>query len=250
VLQTGLNVKFKFKNYDETYLLNDIIETRKNMVVPHNEHEMQIVRVVGNDVDNSCSATIFNKLYPEFEKTHLKILNKAFFIKEEEEVNIIKTRAQMITSYEHIQCGINKQGFPVLFISKWLSYNDRIRRMDDIGIYPDAADCPANIFNMWRPFAVDLMTGEYTPNEPAKDRFFNHIKILCGNDADTCTYFIKWLAHMLKFPKRKSTCPTLISLQGAGKNTLITGLTRIFGDKRVFCTANPSRDVWGSFNGV
>jgi hypothetical protein len=48
----------------------------------------------------------------------------------------------------------------------------------------------------------------------------------------------------------KSTCPTIISLQGAGKGTLIKGFKNILGDKRVLETATPSRDVWGSFNGM
>jgi hypothetical protein len=48
----------------------------------------------------------------------------------------------------------------------------------------------------------------------------------------------------------KSIMPTLISKEGAGKGTLIELLRRMFGAKKVFETTSPSRDVWGSFNGI
>jgi hypothetical protein len=154
----------------------------------------------------------------------------------------------MIKSYEHKECGKSESGHPVRFIDKWISCNNNIRRKDNIGIYPDVSKCPENIFNTWKPFSVDLLTGDYTPNIEVKDLFFNHIKILCGNNENVYLYIIKWIAHLIKFPWMKSTCPTFITKQGAGKGTLIKCLTHILGDKRVFCTAKPSRDVWGCFN--
>jgi hypothetical protein len=78
----------------------------------------------------------------------------------------------------------------------------------------------------------------------------DHIYILCGNDIDVFDYFIKWIAQMIQFPAVKSICPTMISKQGAGKTTLNKLFSKMFGNKKVFETTSPSRDVWGSFNGI
>jgi hypothetical protein len=77
----------------------------------------------------------------------------------------------------------------------------------------------------------------------------NHIKILCGNDEEVYSYFIKWVAQMVQYPAVKSICPTLISKEGAGKTTLIQLLSKMLGSEKVFETATPSRDIWGDFNG-
>jgi hypothetical protein len=90
----------------------------------------------------------------------------------------------------------------------------------------------------------------FTPNKEALDMILNHIKILCNNEEPVYDYFVKWIAQMIQYPEVKSIMPTLISKEGAGKGTLIELLRRMFGAKKVFETTSPSRDVWGSFNGI
>ena len=40
-----------------------------------------------------------------------------------------------------------------------------------------------------------------------------------------------------------------VSKQGAGKNLLLNMIRKMLGNKKVFESTNPSRDVWGNFNG-
>ena len=54
---------------------------------------------------------------------------------------------------------------------------------------------------------------------------------------------------MIQYPAVKSICPVLISKEGAGKGTLLTLLTQMLGNNKVMDTTQPSRDVWGDFNG-
>jgi len=54
---------------------------------------------------------------------------------------------------------------------------------------------------------------------------------------------------MLKYPERKpGICPTFISKEGAGKGTLLELMRKMMGEKKIFETSEPSRDVWGPFN--
>jgi hypothetical protein len=65
---------------------------------------------------NNNSSAVFVRLVSEFEKTHAKIINRSLFVKETAEKTLTLTKQQMITSYEHMECGVNLQGIPQLFI--------------------------------------------------------------------------------------------------------------------------------------
>jgi hypothetical protein len=136
------------------------------------------------------------------------------------------------------------------FINKWISHEHNIRRKDDIDIYPNTDECPPNIFNMWQPFAMEQMTGDYAHKTCELEVILNHIKILCNHDSAVYDYFIKWIAQMIQYPHLKTIMPTFISGEGAGKGTLFKLFEKMLGDEKVFETTNPSRDVWGDFNSI
>jgi hypothetical protein len=119
-----------------------------------------------------------------------------------------------------------------------------------MNIYPDASKCPNNIYNMWRPFAMELYKNPYTKNQEALDFILNHIKILCNHQEEVYNFIINWIAQMIQFPAIKSFVITLISLQGSGKGTLMKLLALMLGKRKVLETTTPSRDVWGQFNGL
>jgi sporulation protein YlmC with PRC-barrel domain len=136
------------------------------------------------------------------------------------------------------------------FINKWIGHTHNIRRKDDVDIYPNSADCPDNIFNLWRPFAMELLTEPYTHKQRELEFILHHIKILCNHDETVYVYFIKWIAQMIQYPHIKTIMPTFISGEGAGKGTLFKLFEKMLGYEKVFETTNPSRDVWGDFNGM
>lgn len=249
VEKTNLNITFKFKGYTE--ILHDSLKIRNETFglseavpcVP----EMTVVE--SEAVDKPSSQDIFDELVIPFEEKHCKILNRSLFIKKTDDDNILMTERQILTSYKHMQCGFSTMGLPVCFISKWLSFNDDINMKDDIGVYPKASLCPKNIYNMWIPFETEKYgkTG-YIEKIAERDVILQHIMILCGHNKTSYDYLIGWIAMLIQHPEVKTTHPMLIANQGAGKTSLIELFRRMLGDKKVFESSTPSRDVWGNFN--
>jgi len=200
----------------------------------------------------------FEYIAEEFEKTHLKIINKSIYIKHNNEDIIFLTQAQLKMSYSHLSYDVpsyNGKGVYIgiisqPFINKWIGFTHDIRRKDDVDIYPNSSDCPKNIFNLWTPFAMEAFTEKYTHKQNELDFILNHIKILCNHETEVYNYFIKWIAQMIQYPHIKTIMPTLISAEGSGKGTLFKLFEKMLGHKKVFETTNPSRDIWGDFNGI
>lgn len=193
----------------------------------------------------------FKSVSSVFEENHCKITNKGFFIKEEPDNIIIMSKTHLIASYEHYTYEkIDENGYLVIgnFIGDWIRNNPEQRCYDDIDCYPNKEDCPDNIYNTWRPFAMELVE-EYEENLEGLETFRHLIKVLCNNDDTVRDYLEAWIGQMLQFPAIKSICPTLISKQGAGKGTLMALLAAMIGENKYFETTCPSRDVWGHFNG-
>lgn len=228
----GLKMKLSFKDHCQ------IIQMPEDFEIPQQKPSA--------DEINS-----FEKVSEEFEKNHCKIINRAVFVKQLECGNVVLNKQQIKTSYEHLVYEkINKDGDVVIdnFINSWMNNNPSQRCYDDIGVYPDETLCPNNHFNLWRKFQMEYITDFEIKNDELQF-VLNHIKILCGNDDKVFDYFIKWIGQMIQYPAVKSICPTIISKQGAGKGSLLKLLTKMLGDDKVFETTNPSRDVWGDFNG-
>lgn len=236
----GLDMKWSYKEHNnELSVPNDFIE--KNIVDKINKNE------------NS-----FQHIATDFEKTHLKIINKSLFVKHCNNNIIFLTQAQLKMSYSHLSYDVpvyNEKGVftgcnTLPFINKWIGFSHNIRRKDDVDIYPNSKDCPENIFNLWRPFAMELLTDPYTDKQSELNFILNHIKILCNHDENVYDYFIKWIAQMIQYPHIKTIMPTFISGEGSGKGTLFKLFEKMLGSEKVFETTNPSRDVWGDFNGM
>lgn len=230
----GINMVFAYKEH------SDAIDVPDDFVIPIEKVKSETI----NTKDFKTVAT-------EFEKTHSKINNRGFFIKQEPLKNVIMSKSHLITTYENmIYYKTNNDGEyeECNFINDWLRNNPSQRCYDDIECYPDASKCPSNIFNTWRPFAMEFVT-EYKPIPHALEMIRNHIKVLCGNDESVAFYMEAWIAQMIQFPAVKSNCPTIISKQGAGKGTLLKLLAAMIGESKYMETTTPSRDVWGDFNG-
>ena len=241
----GIPIQYKWKQYDENYIDKEIINLR--------EKEEDIILTDKEIINENDSDFVFNKLYPEFEKTHAKIINISSYIIETDDKVIIFNEKQLISAYKHIECGFTKMGLPVSFINRWTCFNNKIRQYDNIEVYPNSSKCPDNIYNLWRPFAMELIKEPFILSNEYEDAVvfvLNHIKILCNNENEVYEYFIKWIAQMIQFPDIKSICPTLISKEGAGKGSFIYLMQRMLGKTKLLETTDPSREVWGQFNGL
>ena len=246
---------------DITYYVNNQL-SGLDMKWAYKEHNDELI--IPNDCvvkpvdDNSNKKNSFECIANDFEKTHLKIINKSLFVKHDNNNVIFLTQAQLKMSYSHLSYDVptyNEKGIftgynALPFINKWIGFTHNIRRKDDVDIYPNATDCPENIFNLWRPFAMELLTQPYERKQIELDFVLNHIKILCNHAEAVYDYFIKWIAQMIQYPHVKTIMPTFISQEGSGKGTLFKLFEKMLGYEKVFETTNPSRDVWGDFNGM
>jgi hypothetical protein len=247
--------------YDDEELLLEIMDGVNDefdgleMIFAYKEHSNVIQVPDEYVVEVVVPVTIsagksFREVATEFEKTVCKIVNKGFFIKEEPNRIVIMSKTHLITAYETM---IYQKFSPIFgiteenFLNDWLRNNPSQRCYDDIDCYPNEEDCPKNIFNTWRPFAMELVL-EYTEELEGLETIRKLIKVLCNNDEEVATYLEAWIGQMIQYPAVKSICPTIISKQGAGKGTLMSFLAKMLGESKYFETTQPSRDIWGDFN--
>lgn len=233
----GLSMEFDYKEHDDELEMPEVDD----------EHESAWVEV---EKDKSYDA-----VKEKFENAHCKITNKGMFLKKFENRIIPMKKELMKIAYENMkyeEIVEDKYGRPKIveksFIQKWFE-DEYMESRDEVGVFPTGLPCPSNYYNMWSPFDMELIT-EYTYNEEAVQLFRKHIKILCGNEDSVAEYFEAWIAQMIQYPAVKTVCPTLISREGAGKGTLLQLFTKMLGRSKVFETTQPSRDVWGDFNGL
>jgi putative DNA primase/helicase len=224
-----------------------------NMKLLVKSHNKDIEMPDDFEVIDSCLENMktFDKVVEEFEKTHCKILDKAIFIRKRANDNIVFSKQQFKCAYEHMvyeKLDKDNKIIKMNFINDWMNNNPSIRCYDDIGVYPNDSECPTNIYNMWRPFEMENVT-EFEYKQSELNIILNHIRILCDNDDNVYQYFVSWIGQMIQYPSVKTICPTLISGEGAGKGTLLKLFGKMLGESKVYETTNPSRDVWGDFNG-
>jgi len=248
--KTGLSVRGKFKGY--TKVCQDIIDSYSKMTTEPKEAILE--------TENYENAECYTDFKREFEKTHCKIIDKSNFYKIKRdscgvltEIKIF-TKEELKTSYEHLTYAKGKAVGK--YVNDWLE--DRtIRKYQDVNIIPPPLVCPANIFNLWSPFRIEQiydqieypeLQSEMEVVETKMKRILNHIHILCNEEKEISDYLISWIGQALKYPAIKTTCPTLISKEGAGKGTLIKCIKRLMGESKVLETADPKQFVWGSFN--
>jgi hypothetical protein len=193
--------------------------------------------------DNELTFQLKSRL---FELTHCKIIQEGLYIHEENHNIRVISENEIRNRYKHIQCGFTRMGTPINFIDRWLVNNNDIRNKSKMGIY--MKDCPDDSYNLWTPFTMELVN-TYVEKSNAIDLFKKHVSILCNHEEKIVDFVIKWIAFMLQYPEKKSKMLVFISDEGAGKNTLLEIIKKMIGDKKVFETTNPSRDVWGNFNG-
>lgn len=232
----GLNMKLSIKEHCQDIQMPD---------------DFRIPEVKKTKEELMVNLNTFDKVSTEFEKNHCKIINKSIFIKQLQNTNVIMSKPLLKTSYENLtyeELDSNLEIVKKNFINDWLVNNPAQRCYEDVGVYPEGIECPKNYFNMWRKFEMEFVN-EYETKNDELQIILNHIKILCGNDEYVFDYFVKWIGQMIQYPAIKSICPTLISNEGAGKGTLLKLLTKMLGHEKVFETTQPSRDVWGDFNG-
>lgn len=191
---------------------------------------------------------LYEQMKAEFEKNHCKIIREGVYIESRRDGNFIRRQHQMQEKYLHMSYRKDKSGDNIPFIFEWMK-DPNIRAFQTMDTYPNAALCPKDCFNLWRPFEMEFVT-KWVHDEVGLAFILNHIRIICGNDDLAFNQVIKWLAHMIQQPDQKSFMPQFISEPGAGKTTVYELLTKMFGEDKCLLTNTPGVDVWGQFNSL
>ena len=191
--------------------------------------------------------TSYEYMKEEFEKTHFLIVQPGVYIDISNGVHRVKTHKDLLASYRHMTYtyDVTKKGS---FISRWTT-DPEIRRYEDMDVYPPPLEVPEGHYNLWKAFPGS--SGDYVRDEDGISKFDFHINMLCGYNEETTKYIKAWFGHMLKYPAEKcGTMPILIAKQGSGRGWLMDLISKIIGEERYVTTSEPSKDVWGAFNGL
>jgi hypothetical protein len=200
----------------------------------------------------------YEAVLAKFETNHCKISNKNCFLKECTDKIILFNKAELehesAELFYNIVDGRSGKKVKKPFLQTGCEYyRDPNKRVyDDMDFYPPPLTCPSNMYNLWKPFALDIDTPLITSPEikHGVQAVLDHIMILCNHDKTVYDYFISWIGQMIQFPAVKTVMPTLISKEGAGKGNLIKILRAMLGSGRVMESSSPDRDVWGQFNSL
>ncbi len=205
---------------------------------------------------------VYKGLKTEFEKTVCKITNHGKFIQENKYNGsfIIKSKNELQTTFEdysldtfyHISNGAN-------FINSWLKDPTK-RKYDDMDFIPDHTKCPANIYNTYKTFRILELDAECDNNFSQQDNkdydlIMDHFKYITDDGTEmaetTCKYVLDWIAHIFKYPTQKTNTALIFkSGQGTGKSIICKFIGYLLGDNYFYATADPEKEVFGSFNSV
>lgn len=237
-----------------------LIGSRVNFIINNNNchyYEELIKAKEEKKKDSSENPTCgveYSVMKKNFEKNHCKIIDKSFFIKISDNGYQIISAKGLVTSYQHWSCFTTVPGKKdkkevkktVQFIKNW-TLDPYMRCYESIDCYPDAQNCPKNVYNTWTPFVMEKVK-EYTNKKEELNIILNHIRILTGNEEAIFNHFCLFIGHMITRPWEKSICPSILSKEGTGKSWLVLLLSKMFGEQKVFQCDTPERDVWGTFN--
>ena len=176
----------------------------------------------------------------EFERCHFKVVEEGSFGKRQQDGSVTWfSKSNLVDAYEDHPCP--------MFIKDWL-VDSKKQKYRCTGVYPPDQTCPSDVYNLWLPDAMSLVT-DYTPDREGMNLLLAHIRTVI-NGEEQSNYFLMWVAHMIQHPSRKAVMINLIgSKEGGGKGSLVDVLRRLIGEKKLLETTSPSKDVFGAFNG-
>jgi hypothetical protein len=127
-------------------------------------------------------------------------------------------------------------------VEYWLKHPAH-RKYDGLIFQPGPKPCPAELYNLYRGFAVE-------PKEGNCDLYLTHLKenIACGNE-EYFLYLMAWMANIVQTPgTRPGVAIVLRGKQGTGKGVFAKGLGHLFTPH--FAHITNSHQLVGRFNAL
>lgn len=192
------------------------------------------------------------KLY--FEQYVCQINSPACFVKKcrhlPEEMELIKPRDLMhnFSAIKYVETKETPKGIRTeegKFIKKWVDDVEK-RVYDKMDFLPYGMECPAGVYNTFNGFEVEKCKVDACGDTTI---FYEHLKLLVGNDDACYEYILNFFAHMIQKPAElPEICVVLKSIEGVGKNLFMDNFGKyILGDSLYLQTAKMEH-ICGRFN--
>ncbi len=227
------NIKFIIKPF------KNAIDTKKLVLLETDEFDMQIFSL--------CDTYQYKKSY--FDKYFAKIISPTMFVEKKKNDYVLFKKNDFMVAYQHLHvsvynintgCWLKKP-----FIPKWLLDED-IPIYNNVDYNPNIDACPNKTFNLWNDFPIKSIPLD----EKADTSLLHlHIKTLLKEDKKDIDWFLNWLAHIVKFPHKKTEVAVILYDKqfGTGKSMLAEDfLRKIIGDNKMITTCKTDK-VFGKF---
>lgn len=225
------NIKFIVKPFKEG------LDVKKLLVLEGDAYDINVITKTKN---YKLQKKYFETFHTKIETPYCYIRddkNGLMFIKPEKLellYNNVKTKA--------IEPVRNKIAKLLGFTAMWNEDSTQKTRYT-FDYYPNEKLCPANCYNLWKPFPIlkyTLINGVDT------SKIHSFMTTLLG--AECVAYVLKWFAHIIQKPERKTeVCILLYGSQGCGKSTIGEYLMRkIIGLDKMIITSKADK-MFGRF---
>ena len=184
-----------------------------------------------------------------FEKFHTKIETPYCFIRDDENGLMFIKPEKLPFLYSNVKTRIisiepetDKLAKLFGFTSMW-NNDTKQRTYYTFDYYPNASLCHKNCYNLWKPYPI--LKTELDPNADTS-KIYSFMNTLLGDDC--ADYVLKWFAHIIQKPERKTeVCILLYGSQGCGKSTIGEYLLRkIIGLDKMIITSKADK-MFGRF---
>ena len=225
-----------------TYSIKDIFElakpydTQRRFLNEKEKKEKDKLIKLQEKLDFYQTDPEYLEMKLKFEKYNFKMLDKYYNISNSNMNNFQQKNFEILHSELRMENGDK-------FVKLWLDDDDK-RIITDINFFPPPINCSENTFNTYD-ILPKLDYSDYDP-DTSIEYILKFIERLCGNET-MFNYFIKYLAHLIKFPAIKPNVAFFFSSgQGAGKDTLALLIKKLLVDRVLI--ANDPEYVFGKYN--
>ena len=216
----------------------------------------ELLRAIESDVAHSTGYTIALAVKPmtttiaftdiddeyatwktEFEQTHFRIeIPQCYVWAHPRGMELLS-----IPQLTHL-VGAQKMSNGKSFLSKWLDDENKLtyNRL----VFCPKSKVPEHCYNIFTRF-------ENIPTEEDGDfsAYTELLDLLSNHDVVVADYLENLFAHMIQKPYQKSgVCVCIQGEQGVGKDTLLNGVGKIFGEGYFYSTPSPQNDIFHTFN--
>lgn len=184
-----------------------------------------------------------------FEKYFAKILSPTMFVETKKNDYVLYKRSDFGVAFQHLHYWEfdKKTGKSIKkpFVLKWL-LDENIRFYNNVDYYPTMNMCPENTFNLWNDFPIKNIPLD---NDADTSLLHLHLKTLLNEDEIDIEWFLNWLAHIVRFPHKKTEVAVVLYDKqfGTGKSMIAEEfLKKIIGIRKMIITCRTDK-VFGKF---